>query len=293
MKRKNKTLLILGILLVVITASGGIYSWMIQGKTLREKDAQLGRLRADYANIEALDFQVKKLESRAASVDSLLFTGVFTLPQNLAQSDFYDFVDSYSGDRDLSTFTNIEYLGRAVENGFHYYTYRVSGNGTFDDVYGLIYAIENSKELKKIQSGDIRGLTNVESRGTARYLVKFTMEARVYFSESDQYAAMTHQENKLNVGSIYDAFRPLIRTQIKRNIGNLPDVQTATLLSLVPQGAFVTDSKGNTLLLKKGDLVYLGYLADIDYEDETVTFNLDKGGIIEYLTLEIGKKHKK
>jgi hypothetical protein len=62
---------------------------------------------------------------------------------------------------------------------------------------------------------------------------------------------------------------------------------------LVPQGAFITDSKGATLLLQKGDPVYLGYLTDIDYENETVTFILNKGGIVEYLTLEIGKKHKR
>ena len=32
---------------------------------------------------------------------------------------------------------------------------------------------------------------------------------------------------------------------------------------------------------------------DIDYENETVTFVLNKGGIIEYQTLKIGKKNQK
>ena len=85
----------------------------------------------------------------------------------------------------------------------------------------------------------------------------------------------------------------MVRNQIRPNINDLPDIQDATLISLVPQGAFVTDSKGKTLLLKKGDPVYLGYLTDIDYENETVTFVLNKGGIIEYQTLKIGKKNQK
>ena len=293
MKRKNKVLILLVAVFVVITSAGAIYSWTSQDKHLMEVNQQLAALRADYGNIEAMDFQLKQLELRAAVVDSLLFTGSFTLPQNLPQSAFYRFIDSYSGDRELYTFTNTEYVNRGMENGFHYHTYKVSGNGTFDNVYGLIHAIEHSNELKKIYSADISGMTNVELRGTPRYLVKFRLEVRAYFSESDQYAALKRHENNLSTGTLHNAFYPLVRSEIKRNTSNLPDIQKATLVSLVPQGAFVADSKGNTLLLKKGDLVYLGYLDDIDYEDETVTFVLNKGGIMEDLTLEIGKKHNK
>ena len=293
MKRKSKTLIVLIVIFAVITIAAGVYSWAIQAKRLKETNKQLVSLRADYANIAALDFQLKKLESRAAVVDSLLFSGVFTLPQNLRQSAFYKFIDSYSGDRDLNTFTNTEYVDRGTESGFHYYTYRVSGVGTFDAVYELVYALEHSKELKKIQSADVGSMTDVESKGTTRYLVKFNLEVRVYFSESDQYAALINQENNLNVENIHNAFYPLIRTEIKRNTSNLPDVQKATLLSLVPQGAYVIDSKGNTLLLKKGDLVYLGYLDNIDYENGTISFMLNKGGVVEELVLYLGRKQNK
>jgi len=292
MKRKNKVLILLIAVFVIITTTGIIYSWTIQAKELREKDQQLATLRADYANIVALDFRLKQLEINVAVVDSLLFTGAFVLPKNLPQSAFFRFIETYSGDRELNTFTNTEYVNTGVEDGFHYYTYKVSGNGTFDDVYGLIYAIEHSKELKKIHSAEVSGMTNVELRGTRRYLVKFRLEARTYFFGSDEYASLTSQENNLTTGSLHDAFYPLVRNEIKRNTSNLPDVQKATLVSLVPQGAFITDSNGNMLLMKKGDLVYLGYLDDIDYENETVTFVLNKGGLVEYLNLEIGKKHK-
>jgi hypothetical protein len=293
MKRKNKSLIILTVILVVITLAGGIYAWGIQGKELKEKGQQLTSMRANYANIEAMDFRLKELESRVTAVDSLLFSGSFTLPQNLPQSDFYKFVDSYSGDSELFTFTNTEYVNRGVDNGFHYYAYKVSGIGAFENVYGLIYAIEHSKELKKIQSSEITGMTSVDSRGVPRYLVKFSLDVKVYFSESDQYSALTRRENNLTARGLHNAFYPLVRNEIRRNTSNLPDVQKATLMSLVPQGAFITDSNGNTLLLKKGDLVYLGYLAEIDYENETVTFTMNKGGIVEDLTLEIGKKHNK
>ncbi len=293
MTRKNKTLLFLLILFVVITAAGGFYTIAVQGKEIDQKEEKLVVLRANYSSLEALNIQLKEVEEKVTVVDSLLFSGKFTIPKNILQSRFYNFIDSYSRDYSLYTFSNTEFMGKGAENGFSYYTYKVSGTGAFENVYGLIHAIEHSKELKKVQTADITGTTSVDQKGIPRYLVKFVLEVKVYFSSSDQYAATNHTENNLYVGDLYDAFYPLVRSEIRPNVNNLPDIQEATLTSLVPQGAFISDSKGNTLLMKKGDSVYLGYLADIDYENETVTFILNKGGIIEYLTLEIGKKHKK
>ncbi|MEJ2617579.1 MAG: hypothetical protein P8Z35_21675 [Ignavibacteriaceae bacterium] len=291
MKRKNKILILLIIIFIVITAAGGIYTIAIQGKELDEKEEKLVGLRENYATIETLKMQLKQAEERVTVVDSLLFSGRFTIPKNILQSRFFNFIDNYSKDNSLITFTNTEFINKGIENGFNFYTYKVSGNGNFEDVYGLIYAIEHSKELKKVQSADISGTTSVDSRGIPRYLVKFTLQVKVYYSASGQYAEENYTENDLKTGKLHDAFYPLVRNKIRPNLNNLPNIQDATLISLVPQGAFITDSKGNTLLLKKGDEVYLGYLMDINYDNETVTFVLNKGGIIEYETLKMGKKN--
>ena len=39
----------------------------------------------------------------------------------------------------------------------------------------------------------------------------------------------------------------------------------------------------------EGDQVYLGYLTEIDYDKNEVHFVLNKGGIIEKVTLELDK----
>lgn len=293
MKRKNKTLLILIIVFVIVTAAGAIYTVGIQGKELDKKDKELVHLKANYSSVEVLDAQLKQMEEKVTVVDSLLFSGKFTIPKNITQSRFFNFVDAYSGDHSLYTFTNSQFLNKGIDNGFNYFTYKVYGTGAFNNVYGLIYAIEHSKELKKIQSAEINSTTSVDSKGVPHYLIKFVLEVRVYYSSSDQYAATNYSENNLQVGGLYDAFYPLVRNEIRPNVKNLPDIQDATLVSLVPQGAFITDSKGKTLLLAKGDPVYLGYLMDIDYKNETATFVLNKGGIIEYETLKIGVNNKK
>lgn len=289
MNRKSRSLVVLIIIFFLVITTGGIYIWSFQKKALDKREQELQKLRANYSSLDALQKELTRTTNRAAIVDSVLFSGKFTIPQNITQSKFYDFIDKYSRDYSIYTFTNTQYLSENLDNGFKYFKYKVFGVGGFNNVYKLIYAIEHSKELKKIESGEISSNTAVDDKGIPHYLVKFDVIVRVYFSSSDQYAAVNYSENDLTPFTLYEAFYPLIRNKIRPNVNNLPDIQDATLISLVPQGAFVTDSKGETLLLKKGDPVYLGYLTDIDYENETVTFVLNKGGILEYETLKIGK----
>ena len=67
MKRKNKTLLILIIVFVIVTVAGGIYTFAIQGKELNEKEEKLVHLRANYASIEVLNTQLKEVEEKVLS----------------------------------------------------------------------------------------------------------------------------------------------------------------------------------------------------------------------------------
>ena len=71
------------------------------------------------------------------------------------------------------------------------------------------------------------------------------------------------------------------------------DVQAADLLAIIPEGAFLSNSSGTTYLLWEGDKVYLGYLTEIDYDKNVVHFVLNKGGIIEKITLSLDKKENK
>jgi hypothetical protein len=128
-----------------------------------------------------------------------------------------------------------------------------------------------------------------DDEGIPLFLVSFDMTAQVYYSSDSRFAAVATLENNLAAGPLYDAFYPLIRNEIPPNVDNLLDVQGAKLLALIPEGAFVADTKGNTYLVWEGEQVYLGYLTKIDYDNNTVSFILNKGGIIEKVTLELDK----
>jgi Tfp pilus assembly protein PilO len=293
MHPKIKNSIIIGIIFLIITSIGGYYTWSVQKKELTEKATRLNELNSTYSSPEIIQAKLAEVQARVAEVDSLLFTGKLLIPQNLSQSQFFDFVDAYSTDKTIATYTNTEFLGQEVENGFNYYRYKVYGIGNYNDVYRLTYAIENSKELKKIMSADLTATNIVSKQGGARYLVKFDLEVRVYFSSQDQFAAVNYEENDLIPKPLNDAYFPLVKTTIRPVKSDLPDVQDGSLISLVPQGAFIIDSEGNTRLMQKGEEVFLGYLTDIDYDNQTVTFVLNKGGMIEYQTMKLGENFKR
>ncbi len=292
MNRKIKNFIILVIIFVLITSLGGYYTVSIQGEALSIKEEKLNKLSADYASVELIKAKLFEIEERVLVVDSLLFTGKFIIPKDLSQSQFFDFVEYYSNDNTLFSYTNTEFEGQNIELGINYYTYKVSGRMNYNNVYYLIYAIEQSKELKKIVQANLKGINKVSKKGGPSFLVEFRLEVRVYYSSIDQFAAVNFVENNLIPKPIKDAYYPLIKVSIKPNKSNLPDIQAGSLISLVPQGAFITDSDGNTRLMQKGDKVYLGHLAEIDYENQTVTFVLNKGGFIEYQTMKLGENFR-
>ncbi|MGA7837347.1 MAG: hypothetical protein WB996_05230 [Ignavibacteriaceae bacterium] len=293
MNRKLKNTLGLVVLLILILIAGGYYLFVTQRGSLNEKKDELKKLEASDYNTEQLKAQLKDLLKREAVLDSVLASRKFNIPQNLSSIKFFNFINSISLNSSEETKTNVEYVGQKPQNKFFYYEYKLSGSGEFREVHQLIYAIEESKELKKITNLSLSNLTSTNKEGIPRFLVSFTMVVDVYFSPDNRFASSTLKENQLIARPLYDVFYPLIRNDIPPNIDNLLDVQGAKLLAIIPEGAFLSDAKGNTYLLWEGEQVYLGYLTKIDYDQSKVDFITNKGGIIEKTELSLEKESSK
>jgi len=146
--------------------------------------------------------------------------------------------------------------------------------------------------LKKIENVELSNNVKVDSDGNPHYLVTYKFNASVYFSADNRFYVGNLKENAIIPNPAYDFFYPLIRNEIPPNNDKLLDVQSAQLLALIPDGAFLVDASGTTYLLWEGDQVYLGYLTNINYQDNQVNFVLNKGGIIENVTLKLEKEKK-
>jgi hypothetical protein len=290
-KKLISTLSVLALLIIILVA-GGIYIFVVQHGDISERQEKLAELNKNVYDPVELENRYHELERRSAELDSILANRKFNIPQNVSSIKFYNFVNNIVANFPKETTVNIEYLRQAPDKEFFFHEYKLTGGGNYNDVYKMIYAIEQSKELKKIEKLSLSNLVKTDDE-VPLFLVNFELIAQVYFSSDSRFAPAEFVENNLSTGPIYDAFYPLIRNEIPPNVDNLLDVQGARLLALIPEGAFVADNKGNTYLVWEGEQVYLGYLTKIDYDNNTVSFILNKGGIIEQVTLQLDRNLSK
>lgn len=292
MNRKIKnTLILLGILVFILIA-GGAYSYIFQKSRIKKKTEQKINLERTKTDAASLLMQLETVKVREKQLDSVLSRRKFIIPKLLTQTDFYNFVNRISQGSSQLSHIDIEFIDKKQDKNFNIYSYKVSGAAQFSDLFRLIYSIEESKELKKVSNLSLSTAILLDDRSVPHYLVNFTFTALVYFSGDDRFSTSQFVENKLEPGRVYDIFYPIIRNELPPNLEDLPDVGSSKLLAIVTDGAFIADSKGNTFMLMEGDPVYLGYLTKIDYENNQVTFILNKGGIIEKITLKLEKEDK-
>lgn len=291
MSAKVKNTIILILILVVISIGGGVYTYVIQQGKIDDREKKIEDLMLYQMDTEALIEQLNLLKRRVAELDSILALRKYNIPQALSQSSFFNFINKVTFSFTPYSYVNIEYDRAIRGQDFNHFVYRLTGTADFNDLYKMIYAIEQSKELKKILSSTMNNFVEVDDEGIPHYLVTFNLSVAVYFTDHDRFASAELKENRLVPNPVYDIFYPLIRNEIPPNTENLLDVQSAQLLALIPDGAFIADAQGNTFLLWEGDKVYLGYLTEINYETSNVHFILNKGGIIEKMTLQLDKEN--
>lgn len=293
MNRKLKSTLGLVALLIFILVAGAIYIFGFQRNSINKKKAKLKELSAFNYNTAELSAQYQVLLKRASILDSVLAARKFNIPQNLSSIKFYNFTNQVTSTFSENTHLDVEFLGSKKDREFFYYEYKLVGIGPYSDIFRLIYSLEQSKELKKIKSITIVNQIATDKDGVPRFVVSFTGLINVYYSTDNRFITSEAVENDLNSSLQYNMFYPLIRTQIPPNLDNLLDVQGAKLLALIPEGAFLSDTRGNTYLLWEGEQVYLGYLTRIDYDHNIVSFILNKGGIIEKVDLSLSREVNK
>ena len=290
MNRKLKNTMGLILLLILVIAAGIVYNYIFQKNTIQEREAILAKLKAFNYQTSEITKQLEDLSQRANVLDSLLASRRFNIPYNLSSIKFFNFINNISSSFSPVTKLNVEYVDKLDEKDFTYYEYKITGNGEYNDIYKIIYSIEHSKELKKIKSITISNIVSADENKIPEFLVKTTIIADVYFANNDRFSTKKLYENDLTALPQYDIFYPLIRNEIPPNNESLLDVQGAKLLALIPEGAFLSDVNGKTYLLWEGEQIYLGYLTKIDYENNIVKFIINKGGIIENITLTLEKE---
>lgn len=293
MNRKIKNTLALVGILAALLVLGFAFIFIFQKPSIKKKKAELANLKAFEYDTEGLRQQLRDKTREASVLDSVLAARKFNIPQGLSPLKFYEFLNNMAPMLSQECKVNVEYLEQKTDKNFFFHSYKVSGYGTYNDMYQIVYAIEQSKELKKILNITLSSYVVTTDTDEPDFLVNFTLNVGTYFADNDRFASAEYIENKLSASKLYDVFYPLIRTQIPPNYDALLDVQGARLLALVPEGAFISDLKGESFLLMEGDKVYLGYLTQIDRQKNKAKFVLNKGGIVESIEIPLEREIQK
>jgi len=283
-KKLRSTLILLTLLLLIITVSVGYYTFIL-GKDLEEKQEKLNELSEQIQDEADLNLRLETLQKKSLEIDSILSNKRFFVYSELSPVSFFQFTNKLAQSFSSESQVNVEYIDQKSEGDFQTYNYKVTGYGLFDEVFGLLRSIEKSKSLKKIKSFAIGTTVQVDTKGIPIYYTNFDFEVKSYFTSDKNFAPSKQIVDSIDKKYLYNFLYPVIRAEIPPNIYNLLDVQDARLLALLPDGAFISDNKGNTYLLSEGEEVYLGYLTKIDYKNNMVSFVLNKGGIIEKINL--------
>lgn len=183
------------------------------------------------------------------------------------------------GKDDAFTYMNFISVDSTKYDNFGLLEFDISGEGYYRNFNRFVNRIEYGPSLFKIKEMAIEPVIDVENLGRVHY--SFKLES-IYDRNAifEDYAIEPQKELPAYT---YNSFYPLIH-DVRENSDNLPDVEASQLLSVGKDFVSLRDQNGVIQYLYIGDEVYLGKLVSIDTNKNSVTFQLNKGGILTHIT---------
>ncbi|MDG5768199.1 hypothetical protein QA596_12100 [Balneolales bacterium ANBcel1] len=194
----------------------------------------------------------------------------------------YDYLQQLN--RGIS-FTELNYSVRdsVLQDDYGYLNLTIDGEGYYRNLYNFIYRIEHGSPIIKIESVEIRNITELERLSR----VQFRMTLQAYYNRDDRLdytASLILPASAGNVG--HNPFYPLIHP-VPPNTRGLVDVDQSSMVGMTTRYILVEDQGGAVRRLSVGDPVYLGHLQRIDTGDQRAVFQLNRGGIVDRVTLNL------
>lgn len=188
------------------------------------------------------------------------------------------------------------------EDDISTFRFTLTGEGSYHDIYHLIWLITKNPLLYQIESFFLRSSPN---------LLDFKMEIQG-FSLTEKWGvdhkfSLDSMRPVASISLFHDAFKSLRTSQKPKRTANmfyreiskplskpkadgLIDVAQSTLQAVANGRAYLKDKNGKLIGLKVGDKVHLGILKNINQKKSEVEFILNKQGVNQKITLGLGYK---
>lgn len=241
---------------------------------VEEKQGEYDRKRQVADQLHALEARFEESKQFIENFDKTLFRTsnpdqVYRFLSILSATDpvEFDFVFSDSTSTDRYGIVNSQLAGR----------------GPYRAVLNFITRIENSEPVQKIEQLVI----SPENEPGEYSFVSFSFKLMSYFDKIDFFNARQTPgvSGRVSMAS-HNPFFPLIR-DIEPNTDDLINVENSQLVGIGNGLVYLLDQNGKLQTLRERDRVYLGVLESININQGNAVFRLNKGGIIESVSLEV------
>lgn len=301
-------ILVIGLCWVLTAGIGSYLTFFRQPDQLHVLLQQEQDLKLRESEIEELLAQQVASEAQAQQIMARWNARYKLVPDQLQTTDVMGYLNSLteSGFRAF----DVEYSGRQGGRAFDRHVFTVSGRAFFSSLYRTIWAIENHRDFYRVENLDLNHFDLVDEdpftgRPRMDVMVSFSFDLHAFFGGVEGLSAddeglfdpqgviRPQAGGKLPpvpVSILPDRqpaknpFHPLILETIPPNTDGLPEIEDATLVSIVG-GRAIFELDGSMIELGVGDPVYLGQIVSIDPREGLVVARLNKGGIIDEIEM--------
>lgn len=273
--------IILLVVLTVFVAGGWGYLYFYQQPRIENLQKQVDKTRKNLQSKQQVADQYPTLLDRYKKATSFFNHYNKALYTSSNEDNVYDFLNKISSGASYVDFT-FNFQDSTSKDKFGTMKMAIAGSGYYRNFINFVRQIELSKPLNKIQGLSVSPVNKLDSYGK----VNFNFMIKSYYDRAKMLGKPDLSIRRDLVASVYNPFFPLIRS-IKDNKNNLINVEKSKLLAVSGNQAFLLDQDGKMQTLSKGDEVYLGKLTSINLKKGAASFTLNKGGIIDQVTLQV------
>jgi len=273
--------LILLLVLFLILGSGYMFIHFYQLPQIEQLEKTVDASQSEYDNKRQVADGLPELEQRYESSKSFIENYDKTLFRTNNPDQVYRFLSILSAtnpiefDYIFNDSTRTDRYGIVVS--------QISGRGSYPAVLNFLTRIENSEPVQKIENLVISPVNQVDEYN----FVTFTMRLASYYDRRAYFAGrhtpgISDQVQFTN----HNPFFPLIRN-VEPNTEELIDVENSQIVGIGNGIVYLLDQNGVLKTIRERDRVYLGRLESININQGSATFRLNKGGIVESVSLEV------
>jgi len=273
--------IILLVVLVSILGLGFAYFTYVQQPQIESLESVVSERETELRNKQEIVAQLVDLQAQFEESTEFIENFPKTLFRTSDPDQIYRFLSILSA-TDPVTF-DYTFNDSTMTDQYGVVQSQVTGQASHRAVLNFISRIEHSEPVQKINNITITPTGDEPSYNH----VNFTFNIRSYFDRLALLdAPLTPGVSERISMSTHNPFYPLIRS-IEPNVDGLTNVEESRIVGIGANVVYLLNQNGRMVTHRENDQVYLGRLISIDVNTGKATFRLNKGGIIETVTMEV------